>query len=82
MVLETLPASRRFFSSWAGFMSAAVERAGTLTTKGTVVKPVTLEEVSVDVKDVGTMTGEQMTANMRESVKRLSGAQPDTMSKL
>jgi hypothetical protein len=82
IVLETLPASRRFFASWAGFIRAAVEKPGSLKTSGTRIKPKTMEEENFDVKSLCAFTEEEVRERMRERVRAMSVKQPDTMSKL
>jgi acetyl esterase/lipase len=82
MVLENLPASKRCFSSWAGFISQVVERPGTVETRGTRIKPKTLEEVSVDLGTLSEMKEAEVVERMRERVVKMSMKQPDSMSKL
>jgi acetyl esterase/lipase len=82
MVLETLPASKMFFSNWAAFISQVVERPESVETKGTRIVPRTLEELSVDVKGLSTFTEEEVLERMRERVVKMSIKQPGSMPKL
>ncbi|KAK0117748.1 hypothetical protein ONS95_012074 [Cadophora gregata] len=82
MVLETLPASRMFFESWAGFIRGVVDRPDGVEGKGRVVKPKTLEVKVVDVKGLSERSGEEVRKGMRERVKFMSGEMPDPMAKL
>ncbi len=82
MVLETLPASKKFFSNWAAFISQVVEKPGTVETKGMRIAPKTLQEESVDVKGLSTFTEEEVLERMKERVVKMSSKQPDSMSKL
>ena len=82
MVLETLPASKRCFDSWAGFARQVVERPGTLESSGVKIRPKTLEEVVLDVGALSEMKEEEVRERMRERVVKMSSKQPDSMSKL
>lgn len=82
MVLESLPASKKLFSNWAGFIRQVVEDPESVETKGTRILPKTLEEVSVDVGGLSEFTEEEALERMRLRVVKMSMKQPDSMSKL
>jgi acetyl esterase/lipase len=82
MVLESLPASKRCFNSWAGFINQVVERPGTVETIGRAIKPKTLEEVTLDMGSLSEMKEGEVIERMRERVTMMSMKQPDPMSKL
>jgi hypothetical protein len=82
MVLKSLPASKRCFDSWSGFITQVVERPGTVETKGTSIKPKSLEEVTLDVGTLSEMKEGEVRERMRERVVKMSSKQPDSMSKL
>lgn len=82
MILETLPASRMFFGSWAGFISQCTSKPEEIETGGTTVKPKTLEESVVEVEGLSGYSDDEVLGRMRERVKMMSGKQPDSMSKL
>ncbi|PMD55668.1 uncharacterized protein K444DRAFT_616725 [Hyaloscypha bicolor E] len=82
MVLESLPASKKCFNSWAGFISQVVERPGTVKTSGRVIKPKTLGEVTLDMGSLSEMKEGEVIERMRERVTMMSMKQPDPMSKL
>jgi hypothetical protein len=82
MVIADLPASRKFFNSWAAFITMATTNPEEIETKGTVVTPKTLKETEVDVLTLSTFTEEEVMKRMKERVKQMSGKQPDPMSKL
>ena len=82
MVLESLPASKKCFNSWAGFISQVVERPGTVETSGRAIKPKTLEEVTLDMGSLSEMKEGEVIERMRERVTMMSMKQPDPMSKL
>ncbi|KAF8867241.1 hypothetical protein BDZ45DRAFT_667212 [Acephala macrosclerotiorum] len=82
MVIADLPASRKFFNSWAGFINQAVKNPEEIKTKGTIVAPKTLNERGVAVLELSKFTDEDVMQRMRERVKQMSGKQPDPMSKL
>ena len=82
MMLDGLPASRRFFTAWSNFISTVVERPGEVTTKGTVIKAKTLEEIPVDVSGLSTFAHDEVMERMKDRVHKMSQKQPDSMSKL
>ncbi|CZT04899.1 related to acetyl-hydrolase [Rhynchosporium agropyri] len=82
MVLETLPASRMFFESWATFIKMAVERQSEIVTKGRTVKPKSLETRNVDVEKLSGRSDEEVLRCMRERVRVMSGEVPDPIAKL
>ncbi len=82
MVLSKLPGSRMLFTNWAGFISEVVERQGNIKTQGSRVKAKTLEEEPVDVTGLNIFTDDELMMRMKTRVGRMSGKQPDSMSKL
>jgi acetyl esterase/lipase len=82
MVIESLPASMKFFNSWAGFIDAAVNKPDSLCTNGKVVKPKTLEEVIVAVDQLSAFNEKEVREQMVKRVEEMSGKQPDPMAKL
>lgn len=82
MVIETLPASRKFFDAWTSFMDAAVHRRETLSTNGKKIKPKTLMETAVVVEDLSKEDEEGIERQMKRRVGEMNGSEPDPMAKL
>jgi acetyl esterase/lipase len=82
MVLEKLAASKKCFSNWAGFVSQVVERPESVETKGTLIKPKSLQEVKLDVGALSEMKESEVRERMKERVVKMSMKQPDSLSKL
>lgn len=82
MVVEQLPASRKFFSSWSGFIDACVHEPESLRTSGRVIKPKTLEEVIVAVDQLTALNEKEIREQMRKRVEEMSGKPGDPMAKL
>lgn len=81
MVLGELPTSKRFFGSWAGFAAGVVE-GKSVQTRGTMVRAKTGREEELDVRSLREVGDEVVLARMKEQVEKMSGKQPDSMSKL
>jgi hypothetical protein len=82
MLLEDLGGSRKFFDSWASFITQVTQKPKTITTKGTKIKARSLEEIELDVKGLSTFTEEDVKKRMIERVQKMTMKQPDAMSKL
>ena len=82
MVLEGLPASRKFFANWAAFIGQVTQAAEPVTTRGTRIMAKTLQEVPLDVGALSTFTDEEVMGRMRERVGKTSMRQPDSLAKL
>lgn len=82
MVVETLPASKKFFDAWGGFMDACVNKPGSLVTSGKKIKPKTLEETQVVVSELSGSDEEGIRRQMEKRVQMMSGSEPDPMAKL
>jgi hypothetical protein len=81
MVLEELPGGRRFFDTWAGFISDVVD-GKKVETSGKMIRAKSLKEEALDVRGLREVGDEVVVGRMREQVQAMSGMQPDSMSKL
>lgn len=82
-MLGHLPASKRFFDGWGGFVRDVVEEGrGSVKTKGTLIEAKSLKESEVDVEGVCGFGREELMGWMDERVEKMSARRPDPLSKL
>jgi acetyl esterase/lipase len=82
MVLQTLPASRTFFTRWAEFITQVTEDPGSVKTRGILIKAKTLQEEPLEATSLTNFTAEEVITRMKERAQKLSQKNPDPMSKL
>lgn len=82
MMLEHLPAARLFFGNWAKFITRVVDNPGSVVTEGKTIKPKTLEETVVEVRELSKYSDEEVLGRMRSRVGDMNGKVPDPMAKL
>ena len=83
IILKSLPASARYFESWAGFIRDVVEEPGRIKLRAVVVKPKTLEEEVVEVTGLVAWTPEGVRERVREKAAQMvSYVSPEPLSKL
>ena len=81
MIFEHLPASRRFFESWSGFITNVAD-GGEVEMKGTLIKAKTLQELNLDVTKLTDFTEEVVAGRMKDRAETLSKKNPDPSPKL
>lgn len=69
ILLEGTPASRRFFAGFAKFIGDVTTKPGSVTSKGTLLKALTLREESIDVGTVSALTQAEVKERMQKGMK-------------
>ena len=82
MLLDVLPASRLFFTRWSDFITQVVERDVPVETRGVFIKSKTLQEVSLNLKQLMSFTEDEIRARMRARVQEMCEKISDPPSKL
>ena len=80
-MLGHLPASKRFFDGWGGFIRDVVEKKG-VETRGIVIEARTLKEREVDVRKVCEFGRQEVMNWVEERVEKMSAKRPDPLAKL
>jgi hypothetical protein len=78
MVLTKLPAARRCFDGWAGFIRTVVENQESITPKAITVKAKTLEEVELDLESED-LVEEQVQERVRAQIKARLASPPSKL---
>ena len=77
MILNGLPASARYFASWAGFARDVVEEPAGVRTRGVRVVPKSLEEEPLEVTGLVAWTFEEARERLRERARMMAQAGPE-----
>lgn len=77
MLLGGLPASARYFTSWAGFARDVVEEPARVRTRGVRVLPKSLLEEPLEVTGLVPWTFEEARERLRERVRVMAEAGPE-----
>ncbi|MBE3046672.1 alpha/beta hydrolase fold domain-containing protein [Candidatus Bathyarchaeota archaeon] len=68
MILSQLPASRRCFDGWAGFIKSAAEDPASVVARAVTVKAKTLAEVELDLGALDVLTEEEVREQVRAQI--------------
>ena len=68
MVLGQLPASRRCFDGWSGFIKSVAEDPASVGSRAVTVKAKSLQEVELDLGDLAEITEEEVRERVKEQI--------------
>jgi acetyl esterase/lipase len=72
MIMRALPASTRYFTSWATFIQEAIANPEEVKTRGVLIQPKTLKEEPLEVTSLLPWTHEEVLSRVRERAHKLS----------
>lgn len=68
MILTQLPAAKRCFDGWSGFIKSATEDPGSIGSRAVTVKAKSLEEVEMDLGALTTLTEEEVKERVQAQI--------------